>query len=293
MITWLITWLITWSMIWLIIWLVIWLIIDWLFWLIIWHQILNTWFKSCCLSDSCTYFLMIIWLIIWLIIHWLFHAYFKLFVIIWFDLFEIFLMNFFMIILKLIIWWLFVFNYSWLFDDYLISTPAAGSSASFISKTRRRFLADLTAPGSRLLRRRSSESACTNPAHRKKTRSALWRGVPQTLVAERLAECCLPRCCQLFPDGCMHYAQAHGVQKMTATRPGSWDAVKLTLPGSWLHLSFRGHRPYRFRSDDCSCSRTNAWQFPTYPRRRIPAFLPFSLKAGRVCDSNIIIRLEK
>ena len=34
----------------------------------------------------------------------------------------------------------------------------------------------------------------------------------------------------------------------------AWDAVKLTLPGGWLHLSFRGHRPYRFRSDDCICS---------------------------------------
>ena len=34
----------------------------------------------------------------------------------------------------------------------------------------------------------------------------------------------------------------------------AWDAVKLTLPGGWLHLSFRGHRPYRFRSDDGSCS---------------------------------------
>ena len=29
---------------------------------------------------------------------------------------------------------------------------------------------------------------------------------------------------------------------------------KLTLPGGWLHLSFRGHRPYRFRSDDGNCS---------------------------------------
>ena len=34
----------------------------------------------------------------------------------------------------------------------------------------------------------------------------------------------------------------------------AWDAVKLTLPGAWLHLSFRGHRPYRFRSDDGNCS---------------------------------------
>ena len=33
--------------------------------------------------------------------------------------------------------------------------------------------------------------------------------------------------------------------------------LKLTLPGDWLiwlHLSFHGHRPCRFRSNDCSCS---------------------------------------
>ena len=34
----------------------------------------------------------------------------------------------------------------------------------------------------------------------------------------------------------------------------AWDAVKLILPGCWLHLPFRGHWPYRFRSDDGSCS---------------------------------------
>ena len=34
----------------------------------------------------------------------------------------------------------------------------------------------------------------------------------------------------------------------------AWDAVKLNLPGGWLHLSFRSHRPYRFRSDDGNCS---------------------------------------
>ena len=59
----------------------------------------------------------------------------------------------------------------------------------------------------------------------------------------------------------------------------AWDAVELTLPGGWLHLSFRGHRPYRIGGYDCSCSWTNAWQFPTYPRRRIPASLPFGIKA--------------
>ena len=30
-------------------------------------------------------------------------------------------------------------------------------------------------------------------------------GFSQTLVAERLAECCILRCGQLFPDGWMHY----------------------------------------------------------------------------------------
>ena len=33
----------------------------------------------------------------------------------------------------------------------------------------------------------------------------------------------------------------------------AWIAVKVTLPGGWLHLSFRVHRPYLFRSDDCNC----------------------------------------
>ena len=39
-------------------------------------------------------------------------------------------------------------------------------------------------------------------------------------------------------------------------------------------------------SDDCSCSRTNAWQFPTYPRHTIPAFLPFGTKATRVWNND-------
>ena len=34
----------------------------------------------------------------------------------------------------------------------------------------------------------------------------------------------------------------------------AWDTIKLTLPGCWLHLSFRGHWPYLFRRDDGSCS---------------------------------------
>ncbi len=51
----------------------------------------------------------------------------------------------------------------------------------------------------------------------------------------------------------------------------AWEAVDLTL-GDRLHLPVRGPRPYRFGSDNCGCSRTNAWQFSTLPRRRLPAF---------------------
>ena len=58
----------------------------------------------------------VIWLIIWLNIWWLF-------VIIWW--------------LVVIIWWLFDHNYSWLFDDYSISAPAAGCLVCFISKSLR------------------------------------------------------------------------------------------------------------------------------------------------------------
>ena len=52
----------------------------------------------------------------------------------------------------------------------------------------------------------------------------------------------------------------------------AWEAVELTL-GDRLHLPVRGPRPYRFRSDNRGCSRTNAWRFSTFPRRRLPAFL--------------------
>ena len=52
----------------------------------------------------------------------------------------------------------------------------------------------------------------------------------------------------------------------------AWEAVELTL-GGCLHLPVRGPRPYRFGSDNRGCSRTNAWQFSTFPRRRLPAFL--------------------
>jgi hypothetical protein len=52
----------------------------------------------------------------------------------------------------------------------------------------------------------------------------------------------------------------------------AWEAVELTL-GGCLHLPVRSLRPYLFGSDNRGCSRTNAWQFSTFPRRRLPAFL--------------------
>ncbi len=63
----------------------------------------------------------------------------------------------------------------------------------------------------------------------------------------------------------------------------AWEAVELTL-GYRLHLPVRGPRPYRFRNDDRGCSRTNAWRFSTFPRRRLPAF--FS-KASTVLFSHL------
>ncbi len=48
----------------------------------------------------------------------------------------------------------------------------------------------------------------------------------------------------------------------------------------WIHLPFRGHWPYRLRSNNGSCSRTNDWQLSIYPRRRIPAFVPHGIKAN-------------
>jgi hypothetical protein len=53
----------------------------------------------------------------------------------------------------------------------------------------------------------------------------------------------------------------------------AWEAVELTL-GDRLHLPVRGPR------QSYGCSRTNAWRFFIFPRRRLPAF--FS-KASTVC----------
>jgi hypothetical protein len=46
--------------------------------------------------------------------------------------------------------------------------------------------------------------------------------------------------------------------------PPAWEAVELTL-GDCLHLHVRGPRLYRFGSDHCGCSMTNAWRFFTFP----------------------------
>ncbi len=69
---------------------------------------------------------------------------------------------------------------------------------------------------------------------------------------------------------------------------GHWFGCSLR-PGTllysrWIHLPFRGHWPYRL-----SCSRTNDWQFSTYPRRRIPAItsIPHGSKAT-LCGSALV-----
>ena len=63
----------------------------------------------------------------------------------------------------------------------------------------------------------------------------------------------------------------------------AWDAVKLILPGCWLHLSFRGN--YLFRSDDCSCSDlTPGLMFDNFLPIPDAESLPFTLgiEASRV-----------
>ena len=47
-------------------------------------------------------------------------------------------------------------------------------------------------------------------------------------------------------------------------------------PASWLHLSFRGHWPYRLGK--LCLPRPGAWPSSTYPRCRTPAFLPVVIK---------------
>ena len=103
---------------------------DWLFD----SSCLFDWFFDDYLTSNnyelCYHYWMIVWLIWWLfdwslidylmIIRWLFVLnYCGYLMIIWWLFFQAQLLWLF--------WWLFVHNYLWLFDDYLISTPAAGS----------------------------------------------------------------------------------------------------------------------------------------------------------------------
>ena len=60
----------------------------------------------------------------------------------------------------------------------------------------------------------------------------------------------------------------------------AWDAVKLTLPGGWLHLSFRGHRPYLGATTVVALGLMLDNFLPDAESR---AFLPFGIKASRVC----------
>ena len=86
---------------------------------------------------------------------------------------------------------------------------------------------------------------------------------------------------------------------------GHWFGCSLRpgtpLNSPWRHMSFCGHRvsdidptylgaTSRLRRQLLgTCSRTNVWRFPTYFRRRIPAFLPFGIKASWVCTKTITI----
>ncbi len=61
---------------------------------------------------------------------------------------------------------------------------------------------------------------------------------------------------------------------LIAVASGNWFYPGLVLWDALLgHLPVRGLRHYRFGSDNLGCSRTNAWRFYTFPRRRLPAFL--------------------
>ena len=68
-----------------------------------------------------------------------------------------------------------------------------------------------------------------------------------------------------------------------------WLRRCYTHPGRWIHLPFRGHWPCRLRSNNGSCSRSNDWQHPTNPRRRIPAFIPHGIKASVCVCVNIYV----
>ena len=74
-----------------------------------------------------------------------------------------------------------------------------------------------------------------------------------------------------------------------------WDAVKLTLQGFWLHLSFCGHSPYRFRSNDGSCSELAPElmfdNFLLIPDAESLPFYPLVLKLV-VCTIILIVRLR-
>ncbi len=64
----------------------------------------------------------------------------------------------------------------------------------------------------------------------------------------------------------------------------AWEAVEPTL-GGCIHLLVRGPRPYRFGSDNYGCSRTNAWRFSTFSRRRLPAFLSKASTCASILSS--------
>ena len=223
-------------------------------WLTIWYQITQIMLS---LFDN---YLMIIWWLFGMIIWWLFDDYLMIICFIIWSLFDDYLLiiwwlcdaylmiiwwlfesNYLMIIwwlfdkwlfgdysmiiwiwLFLIIRWLFDPNYSWLFDDYLISGPAAGWLVCFIPKSiRMEQLGDgslspaqITACESRLLPAAEATDQLEPPS------CLSWRLRP----AERSAPL-RPPCFSARGTGPSHHAISDGIQHPAHESRLLWSRV--------------------------------------------------------------------
>ncbi len=73
---------------------------------------------------------------------------------------------------------------------------------------------------------------------------------------------------------CLHHSNLILIDSLTFRFP--LFLLKNSIPSRYhacLHLPFRGYWSYQLKSNNGSCSR----QLSTYPRRRIPAFVPYGL----------------
>jgi hypothetical protein len=60
-----------------------------------------------------------------------------------------------------------------------------------------------------------------------------------------------------------------------------FGAIGMAIIYTVKHLASSAlSRSLTLRSNNCSCFRTNAWQLSTYPRRRIPVFIPYGIKSS-------------